>query len=157
MGKVKKVVLIILLFLVVVAISSVLIRYVPIFRPLPKPIGIEPGQIRLEIINASGIDKQGKRAMAYLRKIGFDVYGVKTAKKEIEKTTIVDRIDSKMNNAKAIAKLLAQKKKIIFLLPWYKEIEPVVASDIDSTLYLEASVILGKDSQQFIPKTLIAF
>jgi hypothetical protein len=62
-----------------------------------------------------------------------------------------------MNNAKAAAKLLAIKKKVVFFMPWYKEIMPVVACDIDSTLYLEATLILGKDYQKFIPKTLIVF
>ena len=49
------------------------------------------------------------------------------------------------------------KRKVVFFLPWYKEIMPAIACDIDSTLYLEATVILGKDYQQFIPKALIVF
>ena len=114
-------------------------------------------QIRLEIINASGIDKQGKRAMDYLRKIGFDVYGVKTGLKEIEQTTILDRVDIGMKNAKTTAELLAIKKKVIFFLPWSKELMPAIDCDIDSTLYLEVTVVLGKDCQQFIPKTVIVF
>jgi hypothetical protein len=127
------------------------------FKPRPKPERIESGQIRLEIINATGADKQGKRAMEYLRKMGFDVYGVCTGKKEIEKTTIVDRVDNEMKNARAVAKLLAIKKKVVFFMPWYREVIPATSCDIDSTLYLEATVILGKDYQQFIPKTLIVF
>ncbi|MEO0093716.1 MAG: LytR C-terminal domain-containing protein [candidate division WOR-3 bacterium] len=157
MSKIKTVFLVILLLLLIVAISSILIRYVPIFKPKPKPIAIEPGQIRLEIINASGIDRQGKRAMAYLRKIGFDVYGVRNAQKEIERTTIVDRLDKDMKYAKATAEFFKQKRRIIFFLPQYREIMPVISCDLDSTLYLEVSVILGKDCQLFIPKDLIAF
>lgn len=157
MNKIRKIILFTLIFLIVIAASSILIRYVPIFKPKPKPTTIEPGQVRLDVINASGFDKQGKRAMDYLRKIGFDVYGVRTAKKEIEKTTIVDRVDNNMKNAKTTAKLLAMKRKVVFFLPWYKEIMPAIACDIDSTLYLEATVILGKDYQQFIPKALIVF
>lgn len=157
MNKIRKIILFALIFLIIVAASSILIRYVPAFKQKPTPKTIEPGQIRLDVINASGIDKQGKRATDYLRKIGFDVYGVRTADKEIEKTTIVDRLDNNMNNARTAAKLLAKKKKVVFFMPWYKEIMPVVACDIDSTLYLEATVILGKDYQQFIPKTLIVF
>ncbi len=129
----------------------------PFLKPKPKPPAIEPGQIRLEIINASGIDKQGKRAMDYLRKIGFDVYGTKTAKKEIEKTTILDRVDTDLKNAKTTAELLAIRKKTIFFLPWTKEILPAIDCDIDSTLYLEVTVVLGKDCQMFIPKTVIVF
>jgi len=157
MKKFKKIILAILLFLVIVAGISILMRYVPLLKPKPKPTEIEPIQIRLEIINASGVDKQGKRATEYLRKIGFDIYGVRTGKKEIEKTTIVDRVNNDMENAKATAKLLAQKKKVVFFLPWYREIMPAIACDIDSTLYLEVTVVLGKDYQQFIPKTLIVF
>jgi len=140
-----------------VAVSSILVRFIPIFKPKPKPKTIEPNQIRLEVINASGIDKAGKRAMTYLRKIGFDVYAIKTGQKEIEKTTIVDRVDSDMKNAKIIAQSLAQRRRIIFFLPWYRELMPVTTCDIDSTLYLEASIILGKDCEQFIPKTIIVF
>jgi hypothetical protein len=127
------------------------------FKSKPTSGLIEPGQIRLDIINASGIDKQGKRAMEYLRKVGFDVYGVATAKKEIEKTTIVDRVDRAMRNAKVTAQFLAQKKKIIFFLPWCREITPTITCNIDSTLYVEATVIIGKDYQNFIPKTVIVF
>ncbi len=145
------------MLLVLIAGSSLLLRHVPFLKPKPKPPAIEPGQIRLEIINASGIDKQGKRATDYLRKIGFDVYGTKTGKKEIEKTTILDRIDTDMRNAKTTAELLAIRKKTIFFLPWTKEILPVIDCDIDSTLYLEVTVVLGKDCQMFIPKTVIVF
>jgi hypothetical protein len=145
------------LLLVLIAGSSLLLRHVPILKSKPKPPPIEPMQIRLEIINASGIDKQGKRAMDYLRKIGFDVYGVKTGLKEIEQTTILDRVDIGMKNAKTTAELLAIKKKVIFFLPWSKELIPAIDCDIDSTLYLEVTVVLGKDCQQFIPKTVIVF
>ena len=157
MNKIRKIVLFTLLFFIIVAAGSILIRYVPLFKPKPTPKAIAPGQIRLDVINASGMDKQGKRAMDYLRKIGFDVYGVRTAKKEIDKTTIVDRVDGNMKNARTAAKLLAKKRKVVFFMPWYKEIMPLIACDIDSALYLEATVILGKDYQQFIPKTLIVF
>lgn len=145
------------MILVLIAGSSLLLRHVPILKSKPKPPAIEPGQIRLEIINASGIDKQGKRAMDYLRKIGFDVYGVKTGMKEIEQTTILDRVDIGMKNAKTTAELLAIKKKVIFFLPWSKELMPAIDCDIDSTLYLEVTVVLGKDCQQFIPRTVIVF
>jgi hypothetical protein len=157
MKKIRNIVLVVLLLGLIAAVSSVLVRYVPIFKTKLTPASIEPGQIRLEIINASGIDKQGRATMEFLRKIGFDVYGIRTAQKEIEKTTIVDRVDSSMKNAKAAAKLLAKKKKVVFFMPWYKEIMPVIALDIDSTLYLEATIILGKDYQQFIPKNSIIF
>lgn len=143
--------------MLVIAIGSVLVRYVKVFKPQTKPVGIEPGQIRLEIINASGIDKQGKRALVHLRKLGFDVYGVKTAQKEVEKTTIVDHLDNNLRNAKFVAELLGKKKRVVSFIPWYQKIIPETSCDIDSMLYLEASVILGKDCQQFIPKTIIIF
>lgn len=157
MRRLRSVVLVILLLLVIVAVSSTLFRFIPPFKSKPKPKPIEPNQIRLEIINASGIDKAGKRAMAYLRRIGFDVYELKTGLKEIEKTTIVDRVNPDMRNAKTTALFLAQRRRVIFFIPWYREIMPVITCDIDSTIYLEVSVILGKDCQQFIPKTIIVF
>ena len=157
MNKIRKIILFTLLFFIVIAAGSILIRYVPMFKPKPTSKTIEPAQIRLDVINASGMDKQGKRAMDYLRKIGFDVYRVRTAKKEIEKTTVVDRVDNNMKNARTAAKLLAKRKKVVFFMPWYKDVMPLIACDIDSTLYLEATVVLGKDYQQFIPKTLIVF
>ncbi len=157
MVNIRKIILITLLVLVLIAGISLLLRHVPVLKPKPKPLPIEPGQIRLEIINASGIDKQGQRAMDYLRKIGFDIYGVKTGMKEIDKTTILDRVDTSMKNAKTIAELLVKKKKMIFFLPWIKDIIPAIDCEIDSTLYLEVTVLLGKDCQQFIPKTVIVF
>lgn len=157
MRRSRSLVLSILLFLVLVAAGSVLLRFVPVLGPKANPAEIKYNQIRLEIINASGIDKQGKRAMVYLRELGFDVYDFRTGKKEIEKTIIVDRVDKAMINARTTAQALTIRKKIFPFLPWSRKLIPAISCDIDSTLYLEATVMLGKDYQQFIPKTLMVF
>lgn len=118
----------------------------------PKPIDYSyRNQIRLEIINCSGIDKAGQRAQQFLRDLGFDVYAVQSGRRVLEHTVVIERLNPEMKNACEVAKALGKNKKLGFL-PLNQKILPEIQKDLDSLLYLEVSVILGKDCPKFIPQ-----
>lgn len=148
--------------LILVIIAGLYLK--PIFYPRrdkKEPIIKPHTQIRLEVINSCGVAKAGKSAQDFLRGLGFDVYQVKTGQYQIEKTMVIDRLSREAENAQIIGDALKKRERKLFLsfipLPWYKEFRPVVAIEIDSTLYLEATVILGKDYNKFFPKPGLLF
>lgn len=146
-----RIILIILVIIAILGISYGVIKHYNFFDiNKPKPIDYAYRKsIRLEIINCSGIDKQGQRAQDYLRNIGFDVYGVRSGRHDIEHTTVIERINPEMKNALEIGQALSFTKKI-WLLTGNKKILPEIQKDLDSLLYLEATLILGKDCEMFI-------
>lgn len=147
-----RILLIFLITIFIAVISYMVIKHYNFFD-INKPKSIDysyRNKIRLEVINCSGIDKQGQRAQQYLRSVGFDVYGVRSGKRDIEHTTIIERINPEMKNAREVSNAFSYKKKIAFL-PLRKKIFPEVQKDLDSLLYIEATVILGKDCEKFLP------
>ncbi|MEO0072035.1 MAG: LytR C-terminal domain-containing protein [candidate division WOR-3 bacterium] len=137
------------LIILIVIIGWFLINHYGFFSLNPQPVDYgRRNKIRLEIINCSGTPEMAKKAQSYLRKLGFDVYDIKNAKRTIDKTTIIERVDSKLTNASEIADAISiTKKTTIFSL--HKKILPEIKLHIDSTLYLEATVVLGKDAELF--------
>ncbi len=142
---------IVVLVLIVLGVSYLVVKHYNFFDiNKPKPVDYSyRNQIRLEIINCSGIDKQGQRMQDYLRNIGFDVYGVRSGRRDIEHTTVIERVNPDMKNALEVNHALAFSKKV-WLLPVNKKIEPEIQKDLDSLLYLEVTLILGKDSEMFL-------
>lgn len=110
-------------------------------------------RIRIEIINCSGINKQGMRTRDFLRSIGFDVYEIHSGKRTIDKTTIVERIAPDLKNALAVSNAMTFYKKTKLIPFKTKKVVPEIQKDLDSLLYLEVTVVLGKDCEKFLPKT----
>ena len=93
---------------------------------------VKPGAIQVEVLNAAGGSRIAQRFTDYLRSKGYDVVDVGNAKvRDAERTYIIDR-SGNMEAAKALAILLG--------LP-----EGRVVRQIDKNLYLDASVIIGRD------------
>jgi hypothetical protein len=116
---------------------------------------IDRSKIRIEIINCSGINKQGSRTQDYLRSAGFDVYEVRSSNRLIDKTAIIERIDQDCKNALAVSEAMTFIKKSHPIPVKTIRITPEIQKDIDSLLYIDITVILGKDCEQFLPKANI--
>jgi len=92
--------------------------------------------VRIEILNGSGIPSAGKKTAEYLRKMQNDVICISDAPCDtIEKTLVVERTKKNRIHAKKIASQL--KSKNIFCV-------------IDSSLYVDVTVIVGKDYNKYI-------
>jgi hypothetical protein len=141
--------LIFLLILILALISYILIRRYNFFSLRPHPVDYDlRRKIRVEIINCSGVSNIARIAQDYLRELGFDVYDMRTSKWLIDKTTIIERVNPDLTNAREVADALSFQKKAGFLL-LNQKIEPEVKLSLDSTLYLEVTVVLGKDFELF--------
>lgn len=148
--------LIILLIIVLAGAGFVVVKRYKLFKPAPPPL-VDRTAIRIEIINCSGIDKQGNRTQDFLRSVGFDVYEVRSGKRILDKTTIIERIDPNLKNASAVRDAMVYLKKNRYLPIVTKKIYPETQKDLDSLLYLDVTVILGKDCDKFLPKIQILF
>lgn len=95
------------------------------------PEGPPQERIRVEVLNAAGISGLARRVTDRLRDAGFDVvyYGNARGDLDRDSTTILDRI----GNEAAVTALADE-------LGVYR-----IEAAIDTTLYLEATVIVGDD------------
>jgi len=92
--------------------------------------------VRVEILNGSGIASAGKKTADYLRERQNDVICISDAPCDtIERTLVVERTKKNRVHAKKIASQL--KSKNIFCV-------------IDSSLYVDVTVIVGKDYNKYI-------
>ncbi|MCS7257798.1 MAG: LytR C-terminal domain-containing protein [candidate division WOR-3 bacterium] len=141
--------LLVLLIFLMGIISWILINHYGFFSLNPQPVDYNKrSKIRVEIINCSGKQEISTKAQKYLRILGFDVYDIRNAKRVIDKTTVIERVDPNLSNASEIANALSVSKKVS-LFSLHKKIAPEIKLHLDSTLYLEATVVLGKDAAIF--------
>ncbi len=121
------------------------------FFPQEKAQSEEYGKVRVEIINCSGNPKIGKRILEHLRRKGFNVYDVIFDPETISKTIVCERRDTLKRNALLLTKCIAQKKRVgifrreIMIMPEIKE-------EIDPNLFIDVSIILGRDFKRFFPE-----
>jgi hypothetical protein len=152
----KRFLIIFLVVLIFAGAGFIIINHFKIFRPA-KLIPIDRSKIRVEIINCSGVDKQGIRTQDFLRSLGFDVYEVQSGHRTIDKTTVIERVDPEQNNAEAVKTVMINIKKPRFIPFITKRTYPEIQKDIDSLLYLEVTVVLGKDCEKFLPKAKLIY
>lgn len=93
--------------------------------------------ILLDIVNASGKNGAGRSTMTYLRERGFDVVEISTGTELAARTMVIDRMGDRQSALK-VAKVLGVS-------------DSMVVSQIDSMLFVRASVILGKDLLMLTP------
>lgn len=67
-----------------------------------KKSEVFPG-IRVEVLNAAGEQGLAKKVTWRLREMGFDVVYYGNAKDTLGKTVVIERIDSSLSNARALA------------------------------------------------------
>ncbi|MBS1538504.1 MAG: LytR C-terminal domain-containing protein [Bacteroidetes bacterium] len=123
-------------------ILSLLFRFVfshPVVAEIPAGKGRTASEkfIQINILNGAGEKKIASKAMDYFRNRGFDVVEIDNYETLVEKSFVIDRVGD-LNSAKQVAFALGVPDSLI-------------RSDIDSSLYLRSSVILGKNYQSLKP------
>ncbi len=100
----------------------------------------EGEQIQVNVLNGCGQDGIARRTMDYLRARGFDVVEITNFDRlDVDRSFVIDRVGDTLSAAKAAYALG---------IP-----DSLVTSDIDSTLYLRCSIVLGKDYAVLRPFT----
>ncbi|MFN8361203.1 MAG: LytR C-terminal domain-containing protein [Candidatus Kapaibacterium sp.] len=128
--------LILLLCTVAVMILSGLFRFVfsrPVSAEIPEGKGRTAAEkiIQINILNGAGENKIARKAMDYFRARGFDVVEVNNFRTVVERSYVIDRLGD-TTSAREVAFALGVPDSLI-------------QSDIDSSLYLRCSVVLGKN------------
>jgi len=98
-----------------------------------------PTVIQVDVVNAAGMPSAGRQTMTFLRERGFDVVDISSAATPRTHSTVIDRLGDR-TSALAVARVLGIS-------------DTLVISDIDSMLFVRASVILGKDCGKLNPFT----
>ncbi len=94
----------------------------PVMRPL--------GRVRVEVLNASGTESMARLATDLLRDSGFDVVFFGNADHFGDDSTVVFDRTGDLNAARAVADVLGARS---------------VLSEPDSNLYLDVTVLLGRE------------
>ncbi len=113
-------------------------------QPAENPWRIQPDssyrQIRVEVLNASGVRDLARKTTMFLRDLGFDVvYYGNYPKGTVEHTVIVDRVSPDYANARVLQKILGV---------------PILDYERDPDKLLEVSLVLGKDYEQYLGRYL---
>lgn len=106
-----------------------------------KNITKQPGQlIQLDVQNGTGINGVASVFSDYLRKFGFDIVEMGNYKSDdVSKTKVVSRKED-LTNAVKIANVLGVNKKYVI-------------QQINPSLFLDATVVIGKDFKELKPYT----
>ncbi|MCX8015568.1 MAG: LytR C-terminal domain-containing protein [candidate division WOR-3 bacterium] len=152
----KKIIAIILIVIIILIAGFFYLNHLRRCKYQPRS-EIDRSKIRIEVINCSGVDKQGMRACDYLRSVGFDVYEVRASNRLLDKTTVIERVAPDLHNAYAVSEVLYYLKKSRPIPIKTLKILPEIQKDIDSSLYLEVTVVLGKDCEKFLPKPELSY
>lgn len=135
----RKVLVGLLLAAVAFAAYSVLSRFAHSRRAKP----VDRSRVRIEVVNGSGVNRVGRRATNHLRGLGFDVRDISDTIAVFEKTEIVEHTDRRGRNGREVARALKFRGEVREL--------------IDSTLFKDVTVIVGKNYRRFIPDTGLVF
>jgi hypothetical protein len=106
-------------------------------------------EVRLYIMNASGHIELGRQITASVVARGFDVYGCSNASQVRDETAVVDLRDPQGSYARAVADALG-RSACIYGVPLGKRRRPIVEVSLDSTRYVEAMLVVGKDYALFM-------
>lgn len=98
--------------------------------PKENPLGYNDS-IQLNILNATGKSGLASKARNYLRQLGFDVVEIGNYETELDSSLVIDRLGDKTSSFKLTRAVGINENKI--------------QTVIDSSLYLRATLVLGKD------------
>lgn len=88
-------------------------------------------KIQLNVLNASGEKGIASKARNYLRDLGFDVVEIGNFDTMIDSTIVLDRVGDRISSYKLTKAVGIDESRIL--------------TAIDSSLYLRATLVLGKD------------
>ncbi|HID32386.1 MAG TPA: LytR family transcriptional regulator [bacterium (Candidatus Stahlbacteria)] len=98
----------------------------------------ENAQLRVEVLNGCGVNDLAMIVSDRLRRMGFDVVEIGDAENyDFEKTVIIDRTDDNMRNARRLGRVIGCSH---------------LGKDIDSSLYIDVTILLGKDYLDYFPE-----
>lgn len=125
----------ILIYLIIVLsgifLASILYRYL---REDPEVIYQKNSNLRVEVLNGCGINRLALKVTTALRKQGFNVVTIgNTLESDFAETVVIERSDENMANARYFAGRIGCRN---------------IGKDIDPALYVEVTVIIGKDYEK---------
>jgi len=122
---------------VVVAIASLVWRFV---NPPVSPLANEEDPrsvIQVEVVNASGRSGAGRQVMEFLRQRGFDVVEIGNDTSRPRRSSVIDRVGDRTS-----ARKVAQSIGIA---------DSLITTDLDSMRFLQSSIIIGADLDNLEP------
>lgn len=138
-GVVTRITIFVLTILFILLVASTAFRFSKAMKNFASDREVK--YTRVEVLNGCGVDDLAYRVSLYLREKGFDVVEISNvAGPKMERTIIIERVDKGMRNAKRLGAAINCKN---------------MSTMIDSTLFLEASLILGEDYQKFFSKRVL--
>lgn len=94
-------------------------------------------KLRVEVLNGCGVDNLAMIISDELRKMGFDVVETGDASSyDFKETVVIDRTDNTLKNARRLSRVIGCHK---------------LGKDIDSSLYVDVTILLGKDYERYFP------
>jgi hypothetical protein len=109
-----------------------------------------PGGVRVEVLNGSGVPRLAAAVAGDLRSRGLGVYRTGNADSVFHRTTIVERRATDESNAARVAEFLGVQQRW-WVFPVGRRKVPDVVIQVDSSRYLDVSVIVGLDHEWFFP------
>lgn len=131
------VVMIALAVVVLVAMASLVWRFV---NPPVSPLTNEEDPrsvIQVEVVNASGRPGAGRKVMEFLRLRGFDVVEIGNDTARPRRSVVIDRVGDRTS-----ARKVAQSLGIA---------DSLITTDLDSMRFLQSSIIIGSDLDNLEP------
>lgn len=129
-----KVLFYVLLIILTIFLVSIIVMF---SREDPEEIYKKNSNIRVEVLNGCGENRLAIRVANLLRKKGFNVVKVGNAdENEFEETVVIERRSENLEYARYFAKRIGCKN---------------IGKDIDEALYLEITLIIGKDYKRIFP------
>ncbi|HZV11690.1 MAG TPA: LytR C-terminal domain-containing protein [Candidatus Kapabacteria bacterium] len=111
----------------------------PINAEIERQSGLtkKDARIQVNILNATPQHDLARRVMDYLRARGFDVVEIGNYSSEQSRSLVIDRTGDSLS---------ARKVAFAMGIP-----DSSIRKDVDSSLYLDVSVVLGNDFEQLKP------
>ncbi|MBN2620652.1 LytR C-terminal domain-containing protein [candidate division WOR-3 bacterium] len=126
-----KIIIYIAVVLLGISLGSILFRHL---REDPEEIYKKNSNMRVEVLNGCGINRLALKVTNALRKQGFNVVTIgNTQESDFEETVIIERSDENMKNARYFAGRIGCHN---------------IGKDIDPALYIEVTLIIGKDYEK---------
>jgi hypothetical protein len=129
----------ILTIVILLIITSMVFRFSKRARGFPGDKDIP--YMRVEVLNGCGVDNLAYKVALHLREKGFDVVEIANVEEtNVERTIIIERVDKGMRNARVLARVIHCTN---------------MQAMIDSTLFLEVSLLLGRDYEKYFSKKVL--
>jgi hypothetical protein len=121
-----------IVYILIIILGMFLISMVIVFSKTdPQEIYKKNANLRVEVLNGCGVDRLALKVTNFLRKKGFNVVKIgDTQNQAFDETVVLERGQDNMTNAKYFAKQIGCKN---------------IDKDIDQALYVDITVIIGKD------------